>query len=433
MTDVVKSRRVRQLGDEQGRRRSISLRAAFGEFVRHPSPWTLFALVVAGIAVRLAHGDWRLSDAILPVVLAAVFPVYEWLIHVFVLHWKPRRVGRVTIDSVLARKHRLHHADPRDVSLVFIPWQALLWIVPVTVAVSVLAFGRLGLGLTFLVSISTAGLCYEWVHFLVHTDYRPVSRPYRAVWNNHRLHHFKNEHYWFTVTSSGTADRLFRTYPDPAAVPKSRTARNLHAASTVGVQVAVGLLGALAMAGALAAVVTARPGAAGAVTSQISGPFRPYFAPPFAKSCTVHKFGEGQAPPLTGIPGDPLCVEYAKRDITITDGGAIRFLAAEPARFLVAVPKCAYWQQDHWSVQFAPGQLAIIRWDGNYWFDQGTGQAGARLHNLRLGGEPVGAAQLARLVAPYSPTLANYFRSYSRGGSGLGYAGTIPFNPRCAK
>src|SRR5439155_1152550 len=81
-----------------------------------------------------------------------------------------------------------------------------LWIVPATVAVSVFAFGRLGLGLTYLVAASAAGLSYEWVHFLVHSDYRPVTRAYRAVWNNHRLHHYKNEHYWFTVTSSGTAD-----------------------------------------------------------------------------------------------------------------------------------------------------------------------------------------------------------------------------------
>ena len=174
------------------------------------------------------------------------------------------------------------------------------------------------------------------------------------------------------------------------------------------------------------------PIAAGAADPQINGPFQPYFAPPFGATCTVHEFGEGVAPPLSGIPDDPLCVEYAKRDITITDGGAIRFLAAEPARFLVAVDKCQYWQQDHWSVQFAPGQLPLIRWDGSYWFDEGTGQAGARLHDLRIGGIPIGAAQLADLVAPISPTLASYFRAFGVGGSGLGYAGTIPFNPFCA-
>jgi hypothetical protein len=234
VTDTVKRRELDTIRDEQGRRRSISLGTAFAEFVRHPSPWALFALVVGGVSARLLNGDWHTSDALLPLIMVVLFPVYEWLIHVFVLHWKPRRIGRVKLDSILARDHRRHHADPRDVPLVFIPWQAMVWIVPATVAISVFAFPRPGLGLTYLVAISTAGLIYEWVHFLVHTDYRPVTKLYRAVWNNHRLHHYKNEHYWFTVTSSGTADRLFGTHPDPASVSKSDTARNLHALSDIG-------------------------------------------------------------------------------------------------------------------------------------------------------------------------------------------------------
>ena len=234
MTDTVKARDLEAIRGEQSRRRSISLREAFAEFARHPSPWVLGIMTAGSLVARIVHGDWQLSDALLPAIMIAAFPAYEWMIHVFVLHWKPRRVGKIKIDSILAQKHRLHHADPRDVPLIFIPWQALPWIVPSTVAIAVFAFPRLGLGLTYLVAISAAGLIYEWVHFLVHTDYRPVHRPYRAVWNNHRLHHYKNEHYWFTVTSSGTADRLFRTYPDPAAVPKSPTARNLHALSDVG-------------------------------------------------------------------------------------------------------------------------------------------------------------------------------------------------------
>ena len=234
MTDTERAQDLETIRGEQSRRRSISLASAFAEFVKHPSPWMLSALVVGGLIARVVNGDWRLSDALLPVIMVAVFPVYEWLIHVFVLHWKPRSIWRIKLDTILARDHRRHHADPRNVPLVFIPTKSMYVIVPATVAISVFAFPRLGLGLTYLVVISTAGLVYEWVHYLVHTDYRPVTRLYRAVWNNHRLHHYKNEHYWFTVTSSGTADRLFGTHPDPASVPKSPTARNLHALSDVG-------------------------------------------------------------------------------------------------------------------------------------------------------------------------------------------------------
>ncbi len=35
--------------------------------------------------------------------MLAAFPFVEWIIHVFVLHWKPRTIAGVTLDSRLAR------------------------------------------------------------------------------------------------------------------------------------------------------------------------------------------------------------------------------------------------------------------------------------------------------------------------------------------
>jgi len=45
-------------------------------------------------------------------------------------------------------------------------------------------------------------------------------------WRNHRLHHFKNERYWFGVTST-VGDRVIGTLPDQSTVPRSPTARSL--------------------------------------------------------------------------------------------------------------------------------------------------------------------------------------------------------------
>lgn len=211
------------------RRAQVTLPSVWREFWRHPSPWMISATLVGALAARLAIGDWRLSDALVPVVMLAVFPFFEWVVHVAILHWRPRRVAGRTIDSLLARKHREHHSDPRQVPLVFIPWPVLLWLLPLYVGIALLAFPRAGLGLTFLTGVALLGIVYEWTHYLIHTDYKPRSRMYKAIWRNHRLHHYKNEHFWFTVTSSGTADRVLRTYPDPAVVPSSPTAKNLHA------------------------------------------------------------------------------------------------------------------------------------------------------------------------------------------------------------
>ncbi|WP_083880321.1 sterol desaturase family protein [Nocardia araoensis] len=222
--------RARVRRDERALRRGLTLGQAFQEFVRHPSPWMIGTTLVGALIARIVVGDWQPTDLLVPAAMLALFPVFEWIVHVTVLHWRPRRLGPIAIDSELARKHREHHVDPRDIPLIFIPTKTLSVLVVVLIALAAFAFGRLGLGLTFLITITLLGFGYEWTHYLIHTDYKPKGSLYRAVWRNHRHHHYKNEHYWFTVTSSGTADRLFGTYPDPATTETSPTARNLHSA-----------------------------------------------------------------------------------------------------------------------------------------------------------------------------------------------------------
>ncbi len=232
MDEVDRKARARVAADEAAarRRRGPTLAQAAGAFVRHPSPWIIAAALAGALASRIMVGDWNIGDALVPIAMVAAFPFVEWLIHVCILHWKPRHVGAVTIDPLLARKHREHHRDPRDMPLVFIPWQTFLWLLPALVAIAVLAFPRVGLGLTYLVAVTTLGLLYEWTHYLIHSDYQPKSKAYKAIWRNHRLHHYRNEHYWFSITTTGTSDRILGTYPRADDVAKSPTAKNLHGA-----------------------------------------------------------------------------------------------------------------------------------------------------------------------------------------------------------
>lgn len=216
------------------RRRSLSLGQAWRMFWRHPSPFIISGALVAAAVTRVVVGGGSWWELLIPVVLVGTFPITEWVVHVAILHWRPRRLGPVTVDSLLARKHREHHADPRDLPLVFIPWPVQFWLLPLLVGASLLATPTLASALTTMVTIAAIGFGYEWTHYLIHSDYRPRSRWYRAVWRNHRLHHYKNEHYWFTVTTTGTSDRLFGTYPDPATVATSPTVKRLHASDTGG-------------------------------------------------------------------------------------------------------------------------------------------------------------------------------------------------------
>jgi hypothetical protein len=217
-------------------REVTSLSHAWREFIRKQSPWALGAGIAALVALRVALGDLTWRDGVAVAAMLAVYPFGEWAIHVYLLHAKPFRIRGRELDTVAARAHRAHHRDPTDLNMVALYWwqAAFLMVVavPFTIGVGALVVTALAgpVPLGALVSAAIAGYCmvfvYEWSHFLIHTAYRPRSRAYKTVWRNHRLHHFKNEHFWHGITNN-LSDRVLGTNPDAREVPKSKTARTL--------------------------------------------------------------------------------------------------------------------------------------------------------------------------------------------------------------
>ena len=156
-----------------------------------------------------------------------------------------------------------------------------------------------------------------------------------------------------------------------------------------------------------------------------------YSDPPFGAACEIHRFGEGEWPPLELWNRNPLCVEYAKRDITVDNGGALRFLLAEPSRLAIALPSCRYWQQDHWSVQTTTGAVAIVSWDGSYWFDKRNRFAAARLTNFRLNGTTVGIGDAVLALRDDLPELAAALSAYGTDHGETGLATDLPYSLWC--
>jgi hypothetical protein len=186
---------------------------------------------------------------------------------------------------------------------------------------------------------------------------------------------------------------------------------------------------------ALAAAAGAVLATVGVTTPSSAQAPEPYVDPPWADECVVHEFGEGEAPAPGSLDDDPLCIRYAKEDITVDDGGAIDFLAAEPERVMAAVPACRYWQQDRWSVQLSAGTPALVSWEGSYWWDRAEGRAAAILRDFQVGGQPAGAHQVADLIEPLSAEWAETLREYS-GGPGGGAGGMMDLggsDPSCAE
>ncbi|MCL2769886.1 MAG: sterol desaturase family protein [Solirubrobacterales bacterium] len=206
-------------------------------FVRQPSPPYLFGGVAIVLALRLAQGQWGWRDAVIVAGLVAVTPFVEWVIHVHLLHSGKLKLLGLSFVLPTAREHRAHHRSPGVLEGVLLPVYGVLVFLPVIALTNwalsfpihaVLGGPRLAYTTTgVLVSFSILA-AYEWTHFLIHAPYRPRGRYYRTIWRNHRLHHYKNERYWFGVTST-FADRAIGTNPDQRTIERSRTARSLHA------------------------------------------------------------------------------------------------------------------------------------------------------------------------------------------------------------
>jgi hypothetical protein len=195
----------------------------------------LGAIAALGV-VRALIEDFSWRDAVAVAAMLVVYPFGEWAIHVHLLHLRPFEFRGRRVDLATARSHREHHEEPNDLDLInFAPLEALAILVLAAPAVPLLVAaltavlpGPVPWGA--LVTATLTGYllvaAYEWTHFLIHTAYRPRSRYYRSIWRNHRLHHFKNEHYWHGITNT-LGDRALGTYRDQREVPRSRTARTL--------------------------------------------------------------------------------------------------------------------------------------------------------------------------------------------------------------
>jgi len=213
----------------------LTLGDCWRDFVRRRTPPLLAAAIAGALALRIAlgHYDWR--DVVVVVGVIALTPLAEWAIHVYLLHAKPIRLAGRRYDLVAAREHRAHHRAPAELDGVLIPRYAVLIFIPqIALTVWALSFPihlllggeRLAHAATGLLTSYVVLGSYEWCHYLIHTPYRPRGRYYRTIWRGHRLHHYKNEHYWFGVTST-LGDHILGTAPEQSMVPKSPTARTL--------------------------------------------------------------------------------------------------------------------------------------------------------------------------------------------------------------
>jgi hypothetical protein len=200
-------------------RNLTTLPGGVSEFVRHRSPQLLVGEVAVLLVARFLWTSWSLADAVVVAALVAFNPFSEWLIHVYLLHCPADGSRR---DRLAGYSHRRHHEDPRDLRFQFIHPAVILGALPLN-ALILLGFRRPA-AVTAVLTIAALTLTYEWVHFLIHTDYAPQHALYRRLHRAHRLHHFRNEKYWLGVATR-FGDRVLGTNPRKEDVEVSPTAK----------------------------------------------------------------------------------------------------------------------------------------------------------------------------------------------------------------
>jgi hypothetical protein len=206
-------------------RSASTLGEAFRIFASHLSPVLIMAITLVLVVARLLVTEWRIRELIVVAAVFALQPFVEWTTHVWVLHAKPRRVLGREIDLYVAKKHRRHHADPRNLDILSMPIPGLITLSLVTGGIAAL-LPSTAYRLTLGVMAAGSLLVYEWIHFLIHTDYKPKTAAYRRLYQSHRLHHFRNENYWFGVARL-FGDKVLGTAPAKQDVPISPTVKAL--------------------------------------------------------------------------------------------------------------------------------------------------------------------------------------------------------------
>jgi sterol desaturase/sphingolipid hydroxylase (fatty acid hydroxylase superfamily) len=137
---------------------------------------------------------------------------FEYIAHRFVFHLVSESENARKLAYIL---HGNHHEYPRDKERLFMPpvpsliISGALFIIMDAVA-SLFNFGRFTF--SFWPGFMFGYLIYGSMHYAIHA-WNPPFKWMKPLWRNHHLHHYKNEHLGFGVSTT-IWDRVFGTMFD---------------------------------------------------------------------------------------------------------------------------------------------------------------------------------------------------------------------------
>lgn len=187
------------------------------EYLTKTHPLVIWAIYLPVIVFMCYYSRIVLdltSEHILLVFFSGMFfwTFFEYLLHRFVFHFIAANEQAMKIVYII---HGNHHEYPRDRERLFMPPVPSL-ILSSTIFSLMYFIARLIGGtenaFAFFPGFMLGYLIYGSMHYAIHA-WNPPYKWMKPLWRNHHLHHYKNEHCGFGVSTT-LWDRLFGTMFD---------------------------------------------------------------------------------------------------------------------------------------------------------------------------------------------------------------------------
>ncbi|MBX5438707.1 MAG: sterol desaturase family protein [Thermoflavifilum sp.] len=182
------------------------------EFLTKTHPLVIWGMYIPVIGYMLYYSAVHVG--IRPAGIAIVFglamfswTLFEYLMHRFVFHFvseNPR------VQRFIYILHGNHHEYPRDKQRLFMPPVPSLILACLIFSLQYLVLGKYAFA--FFPGFLLGYLIYGSMHYAIHA-WRPPFKFMKPLWRNHHLHHYKDEHKGFGVSTS-LWDRVFGTFFD---------------------------------------------------------------------------------------------------------------------------------------------------------------------------------------------------------------------------
>lgn len=182
------------------------------EAVTKTHPLVIWGMYIPIMAYMLYHANTALVFTRLQVFVTWVIGIFSWTIFEYIAH---RFLFHMTPESETGKKiayilHGNHHHYPRDKQRLFMPAVPSLLISSLLFSLQYLAMGDLAF--MFFPGFLLGYLIYGSMHYAIHA-WNPPFKFMKPLWRNHHLHHYKDQHRGFGVSTT-IWDRIFGTMWD---------------------------------------------------------------------------------------------------------------------------------------------------------------------------------------------------------------------------